>query len=123
MHSLDVDLLQLVAAHRFDELTWVARAVVAIGTDIRVWAAGTLVALAATIALHAWRMASTVALAVVAAVAAAAVLKPLIDRARPSADLVLVHLAGPTMPSTHAALSAAAGTAAFLAISPALRRA
>ena len=95
----------------------------AIGTDVRVWAAGALVALVATIALRAWRVAATVAFAVVAAVAAAAVLKQLIDRARPPADLALVHLDGPGMPSTHAALSAAAGTAVFLALSPALRRA
>jgi len=123
MDSLDVDLLQFVAAHRFDELTWVARAVMAIGTDVRVWAAGTLVALVATVALRAWRVAATVAFSVLVAVAAAGVLKQLIDRARPPADLALVHLAGPAMPSTHAALSAAAGTAVLLALSPALRRA
>ena len=64
MDSLDVDLLQLVAAYRVDELTWVARAVMAIGTDVRVWAAGVLVALVATVALHAWRVALTVAFAV-----------------------------------------------------------
>ncbi len=123
MDSLDDDLLQFVAAHRSDELTWVARAVMAIGTDVRVWAAGTLVALVATVALRAWRVAATVAFSVLVTVAAAGVLKQLIDRARPPADLALVHLAGPAMPSTHATLSAAAGTAVFLALSPAVRRA
>ena len=82
-----------------------------------------LVALVATVALRAWRVAATVAFSVLVAVAAAGVLKQLIDRARPPADLALVHLAGPAMPSTHAALSAAAGAAVFLALSRAVPRA
>ncbi|MET9019658.1 phosphatase PAP2 family protein [Actinopolymorpha sp. NPDC004070] len=46
---------------------------------------------------------------------AARLLKEFFGRARPPADLALVHITGASMPSTHAALTSAAATAVLVA--------
>lgn len=111
--GLDERLLRLIAAHRTGWGNGSARAVMDTGTSTAVLAVGVLFALALVVARRAYRPAAAVAIAGVASTIAAESLKQLVDRARPPADLALVHLAGDAMPSTHAARTAAAA-AAFL---------
>ena len=109
----DEHLLALVAAHRSGAATWSALAVMAAGTSTAVVA---LVALVALVVLRAYRPAVAAGLAVVAATVAAAALKQLVGRARPPADQALVHLGGASMPSTHAARTAAVAAAVWAAV-------
>jgi undecaprenyl-diphosphatase len=74
-----------------------------------------LLAVVLVVARRAYRQAVAVVLAVVTAGVAARLLKEIIDRPRPPADLALVHLGGASMPSTHAAFTSAAATALLLA--------
>ena len=111
----DEHLLALVAAHRSGAATWFALAVMAAGTSTAVVAAGAVVALVAVVVLRAYRPAVAAGLAVVAATVAAAALEQLV-RARPPADLALVHLGGASMPSTHAARTAAVAAAVWAAV-------
>lgn len=112
----DEHLLALVAAHRSGAATWFALAVMAAGTSTAFVAAGAVVALVAVVVLRAYRPAVAAGLAVVAATVAAAALKQLVGRARPPADLALVHLGGASMPSTHAARTAAVAAAVWAAV-------
>src|SRR5437899_5270164 len=113
---LDENLLHLIATHRVSWATDGARAVMDAGTNLAVMAAVALIALAIVVARRAFRTAIAVALAVIGSTVAAGMLKHFFDRARPPADLALVHLSGAAMPSTHAARTAAASTALVVAV-------
>lgn len=112
---LDGGLLRVVVDHRAGWATAAAQALMDVGTSALALAVVALLAVALVLVRRAYRPAVAVALAVVAATAAAGMLKEVIDRARPPADLALVHLSGPGMPSTHAARTAAAATAIMAA--------
>lgn len=112
---VDDRLMHLVAAHRSDWATSAARTLMWVGTSLTALAVVALLALVVVVARRAFRQAAAVALAVVTAGITARLLKEIIDRARPPADLALVHLGGTSMPSNHAALTSAAATALLLA--------
>jgi len=114
---LDDGLLGFAVAHRTDWATGSAQALMEIGTSAMALALVALLAVGVVVARSAYRPAGAVLLAVVAATAAAAVLKHVFDRARPPADLALVHLGGTSMPSTYAAATAAAAAAVSVAMS------
>jgi membrane-associated phospholipid phosphatase len=113
---LDEHVLRLVAAHRTGWATSAARAAMDAGTSVAVVVIAGVLAVAVVVARRTYRPAVAVALAVIASTVAAGLLKQLFDRARPPADLALVHLGGPAMPSTHAARTAAAATAVLVAV-------
>ncbi|NYH92768.1 phosphatase PAP2 family protein [Actinopolymorpha rutila] len=107
--------MHLITAHRSDWATGAARTLMWIGTTPAALAVIALLAVLVVVARRAYRQGAAVVLAVATAGVAARLLKEVIDRARPPADLALVHLAGASMPSTHAALTSAAATAVLLA--------
>jgi membrane-associated phospholipid phosphatase len=113
---LDEHVLRLVVAHRTGWATSGARAMMDAGTSVAVLVVVGVLVVAVVVARRAYRPAVAVALAVVASTAAAGLLKQLVDRARPPADLALVHLGGAAMPSTHAARTAATATAVIVAV-------
>ncbi|MFD2083187.1 undecaprenyl-diphosphatase [Actinopolymorpha cephalotaxi] len=112
---VDDPIMQLVAAHRSDWATGAARALMWVANSLTALAVVVLLAVVVVVARRAYRQAAAVALAVVTAGAVARLLKELFGRSRPPADLALVHLAGASMPSTHAALTSAAATAVLVA--------
>jgi membrane-associated phospholipid phosphatase len=113
---LDQHLLQLFAENRTGWATGFARTMMYAGTNPAALAVGSLLALTFVVVRHAYRPAVAVTASVLASTIAAGVLKELFDRARPPADLVLVHLGGSAMPSTHAAGTAAAAAALLVAV-------
>lgn len=112
---LDARLMHFAAAHRTGWVTDGARALMEVGTSVAVLAVAVLTCVALVVARRGYRPAAAVLLAVVASTAAVGVLKQTFDRARPPADLALVHLSGAAMPSTHAARTAAAAAAVLVA--------
>jgi len=72
-----------------------------------------------------WRVAIAAVAALVLSTVLAAVLKAWIGRPRPPSNLALLHVAGPSMPSTHAARASALAMAVFMVIewhAPRVRR-
>jgi membrane-associated phospholipid phosphatase len=112
---LDEHLLDVVAAHRTGWATDFARALMDAGTSLAVLVAVALLLSGVVVARRAYRPAAAVTIAVIGSTVAAAVLKQLFDRARPPAELALVHVSGAAMPSTHAARTAAAAVAVLVA--------
>lgn len=113
---LDDQLLRLFAEHRTAWGTGFARTMMGSGTNTAVLAFGSVLALAFVVVRRTYRPASAVTIAVLVSTVAAAVLKELFDRARPPAELALVHLSGAAMPSTHATRTAAAAAAVLVAV-------
>ena len=113
--SPDLVLLRLIAAHRPLWATELARGVMAIGTTRSILAALVLAALALVVLQRAYRPAAAVVVAVVVASMAAEGLKEVFARPRPPVDLSLVQTDGSAMPSTHAAMTAAAAVALVVA--------
>jgi undecaprenyl-diphosphatase len=87
----------------------------AMGTRALPLAAAGLAFLVLLAAFRSWRLAAAAMLAAVAAVAVSEVAKTLLHRPRPPAALGLVRLQGFSMPSTDAALTAAAATVLIVA--------
>ncbi len=112
---VDDRLMQLVSTHRSDGATSIAEALMWVGTTPAALSVVALLGVVVMVARGAYRQGAAVVLAVATAGVAARLLKEIIDRPRPPADLALVHLGGASMPSTHAALTAAAATAVLLA--------
>ena len=104
---IDTSLLDEVASHRTAWATALARRLMAAGTDRRVLAAVLLVAVALAVARRTRLTAAAAVVAAFVSVVVAETIKPAIDRSRPPAALALVHAAGPSMPSTVAAFTAA----------------
>jgi membrane-associated phospholipid phosphatase len=104
-----------VVAHRTEWATAAARGLRAVGTRALPLAAVGLVALIVVAAIGSWRLVVAAVLAAVAAVAVSEVTKTLVHRPRPPAVLGLVRVHGFSMPSTDAALTAAAATVLIVA--------
>ncbi len=104
---IDRWLLDEVAGHRTAWATALARHLMAAGTDRWLRAALLLVAVALAVARRTRRTLVAAVAAAVVSVAVAAALKSAIDRPRPPSAVALVQAAGPSMPSTVAALTAA----------------
>jgi undecaprenyl-diphosphatase len=113
--SLDHALMQWVVGHRTAWATVLARGPMAVGTRPLPLLAAALLALAVVAVLRAWRPAAAAVLAAIAAVAVTEVVKQVVQRARPPAELALIRVGGFSMPSTDAAVTAAAATALAIA--------
>lgn len=124
--SVDTTVMDAVVAHRTDWATAVARVVMWLGTTSVVLAACALLALVVVVRLRAYRPAVAAVGSLVLAGGAAVVLKDLVGRPRPSGDLTLLHVGGPSFPSTQASLTAALAVTVLVAVtwpSPRWRRA
>jgi membrane-associated phospholipid phosphatase len=122
---MDERILRFVAAHRGEWANSFARAFMEVGTNLVLLAVFAAAGLIAVVVLRAYRPALAVLIAVVVSSFAAGVLKNVIDRARPPAEFAIVHIAGPSMPSTHAARTSAAASALVAAVTwttPRLRK-
>ncbi|WP_194818632.1 hypothetical protein [Nocardia sp. XZ_19_385] len=86
-----------------------------IGASATIIVAAGVVGLILVIAKHWWWQAVTIAVSVVAAIAAVA-LEYMIQRARPPEDLAVVAAGGFSMPSTVVAMTAAVAVAAYLVL-------
>lgn len=104
---IDTWVLDEVASHRTAWASAFARRLMAAGSDRRVLATVLLIAVALAVARRTRRTAVAAVAAAVLAVVVAETIKPAIDRPRPPSALALVQAAGPSMPSTDAALTAA----------------
>ena len=124
--GIDEPILDFVSEHRFGALDSVARGVMDVGTSFVALAIVGVVALLWVWRAAAWRAAVAAGLAFVSSTVLCEGLKRVVDRHRPPAHLALVHVAGSSMPSTHAARTAAVAIA-FVAVfdwpSPRLRNA
>jgi undecaprenyl-diphosphatase len=113
---LDTTLMGWVAAHRVPLADHVSLGVMAFGTNLVIMGAIALTGLAYVVVRHRYRLAAGVFLAVVVSTFAAAGLKAMFGRSRPPASLALISVSGQSMPSTQAALTAAAATAFYLGL-------
>lgn len=118
MSDPDAAVLNWIVARRTGWLTWPANHLLAAGTNTLLLAVIGLAVLGYLVVAAGWPSALTVAVAVIVAFGLSLVLKQLIGRARPPAELALVHPGGFSMPSTDGALSAAGCLALFLALPP-----
>ena len=112
----DVTVMSWVVAHRFPLGDHAARAVMLASTRRVVLAAAGVLALGYVVARRRYRLGSAVALAVVVSGVLAEGLKGALGRGRPPAYAALVHVGGLSMPSTDAALTAAAAVALYLSL-------
>ncbi len=120
----DEPVVTFLAGHRVGVLDSLARGAMAAGTSVVVLLLCAVVGLVVVVLTKQWRLALAVALAFVSSVVVTLVMKGWIGRGRPPARLALVDVAGPSMPSTHAAVTAAVAVAALLVFewpSPRLR--
>ena len=113
--ALDDEILRFVAAHRTPPLTALAEAVQTAGDSRQVLGALGVAALAAVVALKAWRVGAAAVVAVAAAWLASDALKELVQRPRPDPALVILIVDGWAMPSGHAARAAAVSVAVLVA--------
>ena len=117
MFPPDASLMNWVTAHRTAWATQISRAVMAAGTHLAVLGVLTLLVLGYLLVRRRWAVIVTVAGAAVISLVAAGVLKSVVGRPRPPADVALVHAGGFSMPSTDSAVTAAVAVAFFLATS------
>ncbi len=89
----------------------------AVGTHLAVLGVLTLAVLGYLLIRRRWAVIVTVAGAAVISLVAAGVVKSVVGRPRPPADMALVHADGFSMPSTDGAVTAAVAVALFLATS------
>jgi undecaprenyl-diphosphatase len=125
MTSVDLRIMQVVAHHRIDAVTDFARAVMRVGLSVKAAGLICLVGGIYVVAARRWRLGVSVVVAFVLALTIAWGLKDLIDRPRPPFGLALVHPRTSSMPSTHAAFTAAVAIALCGALdwlSPGARR-
>jgi len=108
--------MDLVAGHRVDWATTVAKAVMWLGTTPVVLAATAAAAVLALVAMRRWRAVLAVALAGAATAVAAPLLKNVFERPRPPAQLAMVVTGGFSFPSTQAAETAGVAVALFLTV-------
>jgi undecaprenyl-diphosphatase len=113
--DIDESVLDFIADSRVDVLDRLARGAMTAGTSLGVLAVGGL-AVAVYVGIgRRWRLAAALGGAFVGATILTGVLKAVIDRPRPPFHQALVEVAGPAMPSTHAARLAAVAVALVVA--------
>ncbi|CCH88107.1 Phosphoesterase PA-phosphatase [Modestobacter italicus] len=110
----DRELLQVVAAHRVGWVDGVTRGLMTVGMSPLTYLAAFALCVVFAWVFHAWRVSVSALVAAVLAVALADVGKELVGRARPPQDLSLVTSSGLAMPSSIAAMTAAAATPVVL---------
>lgn len=115
MFAPDVSVLTWMAGHRTAWATKLSSLLMSAGSSLPVSGVVAVAALLFVVIRRRWTAAAVVVSAVAAAVIATGILKELIGRPRPPADLALVNAGGFSMPSTDSALTAAAALALLLA--------
>ena len=116
MTWFDTTLMRWVVANRFPLGDQLAHGILSLGTNLVILAVAALLGLVYVVARHRYRLAVGVAIAVVASTLIAGLLKQILGRARPPTSMALVHANGLSMPSTDAALTAAAATALYVGL-------
>jgi undecaprenyl-diphosphatase len=116
MGALDIRVVWFMATHRFAFLTHLFETLGTIGSRQIILEVLALIGGLFVLVARRWRLAVAVTVAFAIGTSLSIALKSLINRPRPPAALTLVHLTGSAMPSTHAAGTAAAATAAFLCL-------
>lgn len=111
----DLAIMEAVAEHRIGWVSTLARGLMAAGQPIGTYLAAAVVALLVAWRYRAWLPVGTSLLASVLATGVAGAAKDAVGRPRPPADLALVPATGMAMPSSIAALTAAAATPLVLA--------
>lgn len=114
MTWLDMTVMHWVATNRFPLGDYVAHGVMTAGTSLAVVGATALLCLVCAVVRRNYRVLVAVVLAVLASMLAAGCLKQVVGRARPPSSVALVHVGGLSMPSTDAAITAAAAAALYL---------
>lgn len=110
------------AAHRTTALTAVARWAMTVGTGQLGMALTGLVFGAVVVAGRWWRAGVTIGASVLVAQASARMLKQLVARPRPPAELTVVHVGAFSMPSTVGAMTAALAVSVFCVVPWRVRR-
>lgn len=118
MTEPDAAVLDWIVSRRTGWLTWLANHLLVAGTSTLLLAVVGVAVLGYLVVAAGWPSALTVAVSVVVAFGLSLVLKHLIGRARPPAELALVHPGGFSRPSTDGALSVAGCLALFLVLPP-----
>lgn len=113
--NVDHAVLLWVAGHRTGWATALARGLMAVGLEPRVRLIGAMVFVSAVAVLRCWRTAIATVLSALAALAVTEGVKLVVQRPRPPAQLALVEAGGYAMPSTDAAITAAAATVLVVA--------
>jgi hypothetical protein len=116
VNLVDATVMSWVDAHRFPLGDYMSRAAMGAGASTAVVAAIAFAALAYVLSARRYALGVVVVAATVVAAAASGLLKDLFGRARPPALLALADAGGLSMPSTDAALSAAAAAALWVAL-------
>ena len=116
MTGADLRIMRWVAQHRFAAGNGFAGHVMALTNDRFAWLLVAIVSGAYVIVSRRLRFAVVVVGAVAAAYVASFVLKDLFQIARPLPSLELVYVDGWSFPSTDAAITAAAASAAFFGV-------
>ncbi|MFI9402701.1 phosphatase PAP2 family protein [Nocardia sp. NPDC052316] len=114
--SVDLDVLRWLSEHRTPTLTSLARWAMDIGASPAVMVAVGVVGVIVVVVKRWWWQGVTVAVAGVGALLVASVFKEMVQRERPSGDLVVVQVGGLSMPSTIAAMTAAVVVACYLVL-------
>ncbi|MFD6155580.1 phosphatase PAP2 family protein [Nocardia sp. NPDC060256] len=104
--KLDRIIMTFLDDHRDPAVTTVARWAMDFGTSSLVILVCGVVGLVAVLAGRWWRLGLVVGGAAVSALVLTWILKTIIGRPRPSADVSIVHVGGWSMPSTVAAITA-----------------
>ena len=113
--ALDEQLLRFFDDHQSRQANDFVVLVMRLGSPTLL-ACFAVVALVVVVARGWYQPALAVALAVPTATVTANLLKEVFDRARPPLELALLHVGGPSMPSTEAARTSAAAMALLLAV-------
>lgn len=111
LDNVDLAILEFLVDHRSPTLTAVPMWLGILGMQFVPMGLLVLVALVLAVHRRAWRQLAAVGTAVLTARIVVGVLKDVIERPRPPADLTLFAGSGFAFPSTHAAFTAAAATA------------
>jgi undecaprenyl-diphosphatase len=114
--SWDWRIMSAVAEHRTHLFNSLSYRVMELGTSQEVLLGGALLCALLVIWRRAYRPAVAATASLLLAAATVAVLKPIIDRSRPPADLALHHVGTPAFPSNHAAITSAIAVALLVAV-------
>jgi undecaprenyl-diphosphatase len=114
-NAFDWAVVKFIDAYRSHVATSVARGVMWAGTAPVVLGLAAVLIGVVIIKLRAWRPAAAAGISLIAAAAAATVLKAVIERPRPPAEVALISTGGYSFPSTQGAETAALAVAILVA--------
>ena len=116
MTWFDTAVMHWVVTHSSPLGDQVALGVMAVCTNPVTIGAIALLCLGYAVVRHRYRLVAGVVLAVLTSMLVAGLLKQIVGRARPAVPMALVFAGGPSMPSTDAAITAAAAVALYVGL-------